>query len=85
MNCNSKFLIYVMTCVGCGKIYIGETKSKLRERMTLHRQQIRGTRYHVQPVSAYIVRCAISKDIKFTVFPFYKMKVENDDERRAKE
>ena len=60
MKCNSKFLIYVMTCAGCGENYIGETKSKLRERMTLHRQQIRDTRYQVLPVSAHSARCAIN-------------------------
>ena len=29
MNCNSKFLIRVMTWAGCGENCIGETKSKL--------------------------------------------------------
>ena len=85
LNCHSKFLMYVMTYAGCGKNFIGETKSELRERMTQHRQQIRDTRHQVLPVSAHIARCAINKDIKFTVFPFYKMRVENYDERRVNE
>ena len=53
--------------------------------LTLHRQQIRDTRYQVLPASANIARCAINKDIKFTIFPFHQMKVENVDERTAKE
>ena len=36
MDCNNKFVLYVLTCAGCGENYIGETKTKLRERMTLH-------------------------------------------------
>ena len=31
MDCNSKFLLYVLTCMGCSENYIGETRKKLRE------------------------------------------------------
>ena len=84
MNCITRFPLYVLTCTGCGKNYIGETKLRLRERMTLHRQQIRESGYQILPVSEHIARCAEGKEMKFTVFPFYKMSVEDDYERRAK-
>ena len=53
--------------------------------MTPHWQQIRESGSQTLPVSAHIVRCAKGKAMKFTVFPFYKMSVEDNYERRAKE
>ena len=85
MDCNSKFLLYVLTCMGCSENYIGETGKKLRERMTLYRQHIRDEKYPILPVSAPIAQCAANKTIKFTVFPFYKMSGESDNARRSKE
>ena len=37
MTCDTKDVIYLITCNGCGKQYIGETQS-LRERVTLHNE-----------------------------------------------
>ena len=71
--------------MGCVENYIGETKLRLLKRMTLHRQQNRESGYQILPVSAHIARCTKGKEIKFTVFPFYKMSVEDDYDRRAKE
>ena len=85
MDCNSQFVLYALTCAGCGENYIGETKAKLRERMTLHRQHISDSKYRILPPSAHIAQCAQNKEIKFTVFLFYKMITEDDDTRRAKE
>ena len=51
MDCNSTFVIYVLTCVGCEENYIGETKTRLRERMIVHRQHVRDTKYTILPVS----------------------------------
>ena len=73
MDCNSRSVIYVLACAGCGGNYIGETKTRLRERMTVHRQHIRDTKYTILPVSEHIAQCAGDKEIKFTVFPFLKM------------
>ena len=67
------------------KSMYGGTKLRLRERMMLHRQQIRESGYQILPVSAHTARCAKGKEMKFTVFPFYKMSVEDDYDRRAKE
>lgn len=33
MNCKSKNIIYCMTCDGCGENYIGQTGTKLADRM----------------------------------------------------
>ena len=46
--------------------------------MTVHRQHIRDTKYTILPVSEHIAQCAGDKEIKFTVFPFFKMKVDDD-------
>lgn len=32
MSCQTRNLIYVITCSGCGELYIGETGNTLRER-----------------------------------------------------
>ena len=44
MTCETKDVIYLITCNGCGKQYIGETQS-LRERVTLHNEQIKHPKY----------------------------------------
>ena len=84
MDCNSKFVTYVLTCAGCGENYIGETKTRLRERMTVHWQHIRDTKYTISPVSEHIARWAVDKEIKFTVFPFPKMNVDDNGARWTK-
>ena len=40
LNCNSKNLIYLLTCKICGMQYIGETKTRFRERMNNHKAAI---------------------------------------------
>ena len=44
MTCETKDVIYLITCNRCGKQYIGETQS-LRERVTLHNEQIKHPQY----------------------------------------
>lgn len=39
-TCSSESVIYVIHCVRCGKMYIGETGSSLRERFGQHRRMI---------------------------------------------
>ena len=85
IDCNSKFLLYVLTCMGCSKNHIGKTRKKLRKRMNLQRQHIRDKKYRISLVSAHIAQCAANKTIKFTVLPFYNMSGENNDARRSKE
>ena len=65
--------------------FIGETKLKLRERMTFHRQHLQESKYRILPASSHIAQCAKHEEIKFTVFPFYQISVKDDDMRRVKE
>ena len=72
MDCNSKFILYVLMCAGGRENYIGETETKLLERMTLHRRHIRDSKYCILRANAHIAQCTQNKEIKFTDFPFFK-------------
>ena len=39
MNCKSRNIIYILICAKCRSFYVGQTEN-LRQRVTLHRQQI---------------------------------------------
>lgn len=82
MNCNTRNVLYILTCEGCNKQYVGETGNELKTRMTVHRQQIRDSSTRKLAVSGHISSCGKGK---FSVFPFYKMHSENTTERRIKE
>ena len=84
-SCTSRNLIYCMTCNGCGKKYIGETGGILRNRMTLHRQHIREKKYQILNVSKHISICAKGISPEFHVVPFYKLKTDNENQRKIKE
>ena len=58
MNCTSTNLVYVITCAGCGQNYKGETGDVLRNRVTVHKQQIRDPDTRMLGVSAHIDECA---------------------------
>ena len=40
LNCNSKNVIYLLTCKTCGIQYVGETRTRFRERMNNHKSAI---------------------------------------------
>ena len=40
MSCDVSNVIYVLICNGCKKYYIGQTGDKLRNRRTVHEQQV---------------------------------------------
>ena len=84
-SCTSRNLIYCLTCTGCKKQYIGETGDVLRNRMTLHRQHIRDSRYIVLHVSQHIAKCAKGKNIQFEITPFYKITSDDETLRKSKE
>lgn len=84
MTCNVKNVIYVITCPGCNEFYIGQTGDKLRTRRTVHAQQIRDPATRQLPLSTHLDRCT-KNDIKFKIFPFYKLKSENLSIRISKE
>jgi hypothetical protein len=80
MSCNTKHCIYAMKCGGCSKTYIGETKD-FRNRVNLHKQHINERADFL--VSTHIAAC--TDDKLFTIMPIYKMKSNNDTERKDKE
>ena len=70
-NCDSSNILYVITCPGCNKEYIGQTGRSLRERVVLYRQHIRSPEYQQMYVEKHLRECGNSK---FTIFPFFKLK-----------
>ena len=85
MSCDIKNVVYIMICRGCGEEYIGETGNLLRQRVTVHNQQIRDPRTRILKVSEHIANCAHTFNPKYKIFPFYKMYSESTTLRRAKE
>jgi len=84
MNCTVKNVIYVLICNGCSEFYIGQTGDKLRNRRTVHDQQIRDPSTRQLPLSAHIEICS-TKDPKYLIFPFYKCHSDNVSARLSKE
>lgn len=82
MSCSTKNLIYVITCAGCEKHYIGETGTTLRTRIRIHKQHISTPEYRKIKVSEHLDVCGHGQ---FSVFPFYKLYTEDTISRREKE
>ena len=40
LNCKSRNLIYLLTCLGCHLQYVGETRQELQNRMSDHRSSL---------------------------------------------
>ena len=78
MNCLSRIILYVITCNGCGEQYLEQTGDILRNRMTVHRQQIREPATPQLAISEYIAQCAKDKKVQFSVSPFYKFFTNNE-------
>ena len=72
MDCSCKDIIYLLTCGGCKKQYIGET-SNLRARFRTHKQQILDPCLWHLYVSHHIVHCVIGKRKLFTIVPFFSL------------
>ena len=73
----SKTSFYVMKCSGCGEELNGETGNFLRKRVTVHNQQIRGSKTRKLKVSEHKDNCAKNMYPKCTFFPFYNMYTES--------
>ena len=84
MSCTSTNLIYVIPCAGCGYNYIGETGDVLRNRMTVHKQQIRDPHTRMLGVSKHIDECVARLTLWFTIFPFYKILSPSEGMRKNK-
>ena len=82
MSCDTKDVIYVITCPGCNEYYIGETGNTLRARVRVHKQHINRPEYRQLQLSAHLETCG---NKQFTIFPFYKLKCAGAIQRREKE
>lgn len=82
INCRSKNVIYSLICNKCGDFYVGRTTCELRTRMTVHRQQTRNDEVRFLNVNKHFHEC--SNDT-FTVFPLYKLNVNNEQLLNEKE
>ena len=83
-SCDVRNVLYVIRCLGCNEYYIGQTGGKLRDRRTVHAQQIRDPSTRQIPLSAHLDTCSKATP-KFTMFPFFKLKTETTSARLAKE
>ena len=84
-NCKSANVIYLITCIQCGKQYVGETKRALNERMNGHRSDWTKRRFQRSPVTehfhlqnhdfnSHVSLCCIDHDAQWS-----------DDTRKARE
>ena len=81
-NCDSTNLIYLLICNGCGEEYIGETSRTLRERVSLYKSRIGDPNLGTIFVEKYVRSCGKEQ---FSISPFYQMRNNNLNTRRAHE
>ena len=65
MNCTSTNLIYIITCAGCGHNYKGKTGDVMRNRVTVHKQQIRDPHTRMLGVSKHIDECTAGSSVHY--------------------
>lgn len=82
MSCDTLNCIYVINCMGCNKIYIGETNN-FRLRTNLHRDH--AIKNSGLGVSKHIFNCTYNLENKFTIMPFYKINDDNINFRKSME
>lgn len=82
MSCKSKNVIYALVCTNCEEFYIGETKTELRTRMTVHRQQTNHQELTILRANEHFRICSGGH---FRIFPLYKVNCESDSFRKRKE
>jgi hypothetical protein len=82
ISCKTKNLVYAIICSNCGEFYVGETKTELRTRMTVHRQQTRHQDLTMIRANEHFHDCSGGH---FKIFPLYKVNTEGDFLRRSKE
>ena len=81
MSCLSRDVIYIIICSKCQDYYIGQTQN-LRNRVTLHKEQIKHEQYRHLPVSKHLHRC---NNGMFRIMPIYQCSNNNRIERESKE
>ena len=83
-ECRSRNLIYKITCNGCQEYYVGMTK-KLRSRVSGHKFCLFNSSYRLQKLHKHIFECARTKQVPFSIVPFYKCKRDSNIVRLATE
>ena len=68
MSCTLTNLIHVITSAGCGQNYIGEMGDVLRNRVMVHKQQIRDPSTRMLGVSKHIDECLVGSTHSFLCF-----------------
>ena len=68
-TCDSRNLLYALTCQGCGENYIGKTERELRNRCTDYRTAIQSKKF-TQGVHEHISKCGNGQ---FVITPFLKI------------
>ena len=81
MSCDTKNVLYVITCPGCQEYYIGETSNSLRACIWVHKQ-MNTPAYRQICLSEHLDVCG---EKRFHVFPFYKCLGNSDLMRFEKE
>ena len=81
MSCTSKSVIYVLTCLGCLKLYVGETGTALNLQVNTHRQHINRPEYSRLFVSDHLRACGGS----FSIIPVFQMQNNSVYLRRKQE
>ena len=85
MSCLSKNLLYSIICRGCYREYIGQTGDSLRNRVTVHRQQINHPELRQIDLSGHLADCAKHLTTKFDIIPFYKIREDKESLRKTME
>jgi hypothetical protein len=58
---------YAIICSNCGEFYVGETKTELRTRMTVHRQQTRHQDLTIIRANEHFHDCSAVKYITYKI------------------
>ena len=74
-TCDSKNVIYAITCGGCGQNYIGKTEREVRQRCGEYRLAIENKKF-TQGVHEHIFNCGNGN---FVMTPFFKIHNNNRD------
>ena len=73
MGCKFSNCLYALIYNGWQELFIGQTSDILRNKITVHNQQIRDISTRVVPVSPHLHSCC-KTNVKF-FFPFFKCKL----------
>ena len=81
MNCQSRNIIYTIICPKCENFSIGQTEN-LRNRVTVHKEQIKHNKYRLLQVSEHLNSC---NGGNFKICPIYNLYNGTRLSRRSKE